>query len=846
MAPSRGKAWQRFFASAALLGGSHIALADTADRPQRTRTAAETKARVEAGEGVPFFDERLSCREDDGVWSDYRELVQYARLRIFGEGEGADLAGLLSATLAARTANVTEVLQCNVGVIAGYHLLARRNVAESDDWKAYRLLQLALIYVFTLRNALQIPSEASHDWATRTDQIVQEIKLLRLRLGREQARRTAHLPEAPPSLRLPGLRVAIVSICAYPQDHPLVLRTLTPENRRLYAERHGYSLHVHMKHPLPEDGVHVQHAKLALVANYLRMGIYDWVAWFDCDSIIMNFEKTLDSIIYKYARRRARPHAEAQAAESRSKDDEALDNVAVEDFSAHGSADEPATDEELEAFVYHVGSCNTDAGCRASTRVRVNRHTLYRVKVETSLIDMGEDSEKLSAVTVGGKSLGECNPNPETDFDCGYHECFNEEDVPQEAYSANGFLLLEVHSVKTSADCRCSRLRGGCYSSALAAFEEATDGEKTTDPSYGMFVKFILSPLSPPTAENYTVADGATANAEECTGMEAGQLESRCCADKGKSICSNARQGQSHRTGKSGEEPLRIRRQNSECHGHDVLLGLGTSLEDCASLCRQIDGCQFFIHGFGRKQGSCYWELGDCNSFEEDSYTVYDIREGVDEVASDPSSSHLSCGNGIDEAACGNPSTSASVSELESVDDGVDLLITEEGWGLSSANWMIRSSPWSISFLERAFALCHREMPLFGDQDAMIHLLLNPHALRHDLQGDPLDPHAVIVPQRELNAYDALNAHYMGCDGYEDGDLLVTFPGCKEPQACNPLFELASKHGLEREQREKQKSAGEDVEPPPTTLAHLRLFGPPEAAAEIYEAARKRGKDSKD
>ena len=27
----------------------------------------------------------------------------------------------------------------------------------------------------------------------------------------------------------------------------------------------------------------------------------------------------------------------------------------------------------------------------------------------------------------------------------------------------------------------------------------------------------------------------------------------------------------------------------------------------------------------------------------------------------------------------------------------------------------------------------------------------------------------------------AMNAHFMGCDAFQEGDLLVTFPGCKEP-----------------------------------------------------------------
>merc|ERR1712118_655926 len=90
-----------------------------------------------------------------------------------------------------------------------------------------------------------------------------------------------------------------------------------------------------------------------------------------------------------------------------------------------------------------------------------------------------------------------------------------------------------------------------------------------------------------------------------------------------------------------------------------------------------------------------------------------------------------------------------------------------------------------------AFTLAHKDMPLFGDQDAMIYLLLNSRALDPMGVGDPMDPHAVIIPQRELNAYDSLNAHFMRCDAYEDGDLLVTFPGCKDPRSCNPLFRAA-------------------------------------------------------
>merc|ERR1711972_784781 len=55
-----------------------------------------------------------------------------------------------------------------------------------------------------------------------------------------------------------------------------------------------------------------------------------------------------------------------------------------------------------------------------------------------------------------------------------------------------------------------------------------------------------------------------------------------------------------------------------------------------------------------------------------------------------------------------------------------------------------------------------------------------------------LDRHAAIIPQFELNAYDALNALTMDCDAFVEGDLLVTFPQCKDAEGCNDLFNIAA------------------------------------------------------
>jgi len=151
-----------------------------------------------------------------------------------------------------------------------------------------------------------------------------------------------------------------------------------------------------------------------------------------------------------------------------------------------------------------------------------------------------------------------------------------------------------------------------------------------------------------------------------------------------------------------------------------------------------------------------------------------------------------------------------------------DVLITEEGWGLSSANWLVRASPWTVKFLKEAFQTAHVEMPLFGDQDAMILLLQNEPALAPE--GESFESHAMVVPQDAFNSYDALNAFTMRCHAYREGDLLVTFPSCKDPQACNPLFEVAADYGANPSSFEYN----------PHNWAHIRLFGPESLVMELY------------
>lgn len=490
---------------------------------------------------------QLGCRVDRPEWRRYREAYETAlERRSFGTRR------TLAFELLDRTSNVSDVLTCNVGVIAGYHLLAQL-AGPNAEFLQYRLLQLALIFIFTLRNANRIPEAQASAWGTSERAIIPWIMHLR-RLAEERAlrERAAHVPVSP-QLRDKDLRVGVVSICAYPEDAAIALPRVTPKNREDYALRHDYAARVHMEPPvIGAHGLGIQHAKLATVLVYLESGEFDWVAWFDCDSLLMNMNKTLDSIIYQYAR------------------------GAPDDTSDHA---QPCT-----AVDDVVGQWR-DSWADASD-----------APVEIQKID-------------------------------------------------------DYGAVRASA------------------------------PQFG-------------------VADGFG---------RPGQLEMNF-------------------PGEATPLTAEVRR----------------------------DGGVQQLH----------WDNGAV--WERD--------------AAGGSGCRPACSTAAD---CPAP-------------EGVDLLITEEGWGLSSANWMIRRSAWSINFLNQALTVAHAEFQLFGDQDAIILLLMNEQALRAVAEGeggDPLDSHAAVVPQHELNAYDHLNAMTMEVDGFAEGDLLVTFPQCSHAEECNPLFELAVGYG---------------------------------------------------
>ena len=249
------------------------------------------------------LDAELAC-QDTLEWNEYHAAYERARDL---NSERTSSRSFLAKHLLERTSNVTEVLSCNVGVVAGYYMLANLVLQEVDPMEtglAYRLLQLALIFIFTLRNANRIPTGPAKAWGVTEHHIIPLLMHMRQGNGQRLRSHVRKLVPISPKFRDPNLNIAIISICAYPADHPLALPKITPANRQAYADRHDYAIRLHLEHPIiGAHGLGVQHAKLATVLAYLQSNEFDWVAWLDCDSIIMNMNRTLDSIIYQYAQR---------------------------------------------------------------------------------------------------------------------------------------------------------------------------------------------------------------------------------------------------------------------------------------------------------------------------------------------------------------------------------------------------------------------------------------------------------------------------------------------------------------------------------------------------------------
>jgi len=233
----------------------------------------------------------LSCRTDLPAWHDFWNKYQSLKLDPSPLNTAVFRQTLYDLVLS----NHTRVLECNTGVIAGYFLIGQINLNREPEL-AYRSFQMAMIFVYTLRFTKQrIPVSAEIEWGISRDLIVHQITRLKSSL---KSHAHVEISSNPTSLKP---RIAIVSICAYPPDSKLILKDMTPINRKRYAAKHGYTAVILDHHPLGQDSsVSIQHSKLALMQSLMESGDFDWLMWSDCDSVIVNTERRIEDIVSEY------------------------------------------------------------------------------------------------------------------------------------------------------------------------------------------------------------------------------------------------------------------------------------------------------------------------------------------------------------------------------------------------------------------------------------------------------------------------------------------------------------------------------------------------------------------
>ena len=243
---------------------------------------------------------KFVCRTDLPEWRQYWELYNrcWSERHVESTSVDGDFIHLRQMLYDIVLSNHTKVFECNVGVIAGYSLIGERAWLRGDLQLAYRSYQMAMIFVYTLRFKQTIPTRFELEWRVSRNDIVRSIQHLKSLTHMD----TQVASWVSPAYRDQSLRIGIVSMCAYPENHPLILKQITLLNRKGYAAKHGYNAVVSLTHPLgPSSTVDVQHSKLAFMHGLMITDAYDWLMWTDCDSIIVNHARTIDSIIHQHA-----------------------------------------------------------------------------------------------------------------------------------------------------------------------------------------------------------------------------------------------------------------------------------------------------------------------------------------------------------------------------------------------------------------------------------------------------------------------------------------------------------------------------------------------------------------
>lgn len=274
--------------------------------------AAAAPAQGQGFAAAPGFGgtPRLGNCPESGPWPALLAEIDRGA-HAFRSGRFAEAKAVLATAADATTSDVRSAFRCSLGIAALFRALAFAFCADTHlEGRALRRAnQIGLRFLHVAMNWLTHTFVSTgHDqplidgsaWPISIQEINDDLTAVANAL--RSSGPLGHAPTAagsmvPVTYSRPQLRIAIVSLCAYPPEHPLP--KYSASNQGLYAERHGYS-HI-LDRTLVETKRPPAWTKIKLVEREVRSGDWDWVVWADCDTYFMNMTVTLESVLYTFA-----------------------------------------------------------------------------------------------------------------------------------------------------------------------------------------------------------------------------------------------------------------------------------------------------------------------------------------------------------------------------------------------------------------------------------------------------------------------------------------------------------------------------------------------------------------
>jgi hypothetical protein len=233
----------------------------------------------------------------------------YSQLR---QGRFLDARRLLTTTSNMAVADLDAAFDCSIGVSSIYRALAnaysRDYFLESEsptrlrraNQIALRMMHVAmnwLTHAFVKKGINDGKWVDESSWPITIQEVNDEETTIQTTISRLGAH--GNLPtwaDCPKNYRNPSLRIAIVTMCDYPTENPLPVYSIS--NKFLYANKWGYKVVVANRTSDPTRPP--AWGKIGLLQAHILSDDFDWLLWFDCDTFFMNFNVTLDYILWKY------------------------------------------------------------------------------------------------------------------------------------------------------------------------------------------------------------------------------------------------------------------------------------------------------------------------------------------------------------------------------------------------------------------------------------------------------------------------------------------------------------------------------------------------------------------